>query len=58
MRIYEELECGCLVSEDGGGGLLPCEKHIEGEAIEGDPLNKYFESVRQAVGNCGLSNTH
>ena len=23
-RIYEELPCGCLVSEDGGGGLLPC----------------------------------
>ena len=24
MRIYEELPCGCLVSKDGGGGLMPC----------------------------------
>ena len=24
MRIYEELPCGCLVSEDGGGGYCPC----------------------------------
>jgi hypothetical protein len=24
MRIYTELPCGCLVSEDGGGGLIPC----------------------------------
>ena len=24
MRIYEKLACGCLVSEDGGGGLIPC----------------------------------
>lgn len=24
-RIYEELPCGCLVSEDGGGAFIPCE---------------------------------
>lgn len=25
MRIYEiELSCGCLISLDGGGALLPC----------------------------------
>ena len=24
MRIFEELPCGCLVSEDGGGALSPC----------------------------------
>lgn len=24
MREYEELSCGCLVSEDGGGGMIPC----------------------------------
>ena len=24
MRVYDELPCGCLVSEDGGGGLIPC----------------------------------
>lgn len=24
MRIYQELPCGCLVSKDGGGGLIPC----------------------------------
>ena len=24
-RIYDrELECGCLISTDGGGGLMPC----------------------------------
>ena len=23
-RTYRELPCGCLVSEDGGGGLIPC----------------------------------
>ena len=24
-RIYEyTLKCGCLVSSDGGGGLIPC----------------------------------
>ena len=24
MRIYNELPCGCLVSEGGGGALIPC----------------------------------
>ena len=24
MRIYTKLECGCLISCDGGGGLIPC----------------------------------
>jgi hypothetical protein len=24
-RIYTELPCGCYVSEDGGGGLIPCD---------------------------------
>ena len=24
-RVYIELECGCLVSCDGGGGLIPCD---------------------------------
>ncbi len=23
-RIYKKLECGCLISCDGGGGLIPC----------------------------------
>lgn len=24
-RIYDrQLECGCLVSSDGGGGVIPC----------------------------------
>lgn len=24
-RIYDrELECGCLLSSDGGGGVIPC----------------------------------
>lgn len=23
-RYYKQLECGCLVSCDGGGGLIPC----------------------------------
>jgi len=25
-REYEVLECGCFVSCDGGGGLIPCGK--------------------------------
>lgn len=24
IRIYEQLPCGCYVSNDGGGGLIPC----------------------------------
>lgn len=25
MRIYDrKLKCGCIVSSDGGGGLIPC----------------------------------
>lgn len=24
MRIYKQLPCGCYVSEDGGGALIPC----------------------------------
>ena len=24
-RFYTELECGCLISCDGGGGLMPCD---------------------------------
>lgn len=24
-RTYQQLECGCLVSCDSGGGLIPCE---------------------------------
>jgi len=24
MRIYKQLPCGCFVSEDGGGCLIPC----------------------------------
>lgn len=27
-RYYTFLECGCLVSCDGGGGLMPCEKEF------------------------------
>lgn len=23
-RIYTSLDCGCLVSEDEGGGYIPC----------------------------------
>jgi len=24
-RTYIQLECGCLISCDGGGGLIPCD---------------------------------
>lgn len=28
-RIYDrELPCGCLISSDGGGGLIPCHAPI------------------------------
>ncbi len=29
MRIYTELVCGCLISCDGGGGLIPCENNSD-----------------------------
>jgi len=25
-RLYIELECGCLISCNGGGGLMPCDE--------------------------------
>ena len=33
MRRYEELPCGCLISEDGGGGLIPCSYPEIGQKI-------------------------
>lgn len=34
-RIYDiELECGCLVSLDGGGGCIPCCYHGYGATEE------------------------
>ena len=32
-RIYDrKLECGCWISSDGGGGVIPCYYSIETEA--------------------------
>jgi len=53
MREYEELKCGCLVSEDKGGGLLPCDEHFDSEGEKGDPLNEYFARRRD-----GEKDTH
>jgi len=43
-RYYERLECGCLISEDGGGGLIPCSYHFD-DVLEkpGDPLYEYLK---------------
>ena len=29
-RTYTELKCGCLISCDGGGGLVPCDSNSLG----------------------------
>jgi len=26
-RMYLEMPCGCLISEDAGGGWIPCDTH-------------------------------
>ena len=47
-RYYETLKCGCLISEDGGGGLLPCVYHFDNnEQKPGDPLEEYFKKMRE-----------
>ncbi len=39
-RMYTvELECGCLVSEDGGGGLIPCQYEDVGD-VKQNKLHK------------------
>ena len=46
MRIYEELPCGCLVSNDGGGGMLRCcypEIGQEETEIHKKCMKLYFE---------------
>lgn len=46
-RTYTQLECGCLVSEDGGGGLIPCEFHFDNLRKKGDPLDKWFKEIKE-----------
>jgi hypothetical protein len=47
-RYYETLKCGCLISEDGGGGLLPCAYHFDNnEQKPGDVLEEYFKKTRE-----------
>lgn len=46
-RSYEQLECGCLVSCDGGGGLMPGHKDDEKVC----KVNKYFKE-HEIFGGC------
>ena len=49
MRIYEELPCGCLVSEDGGGALIPCcypEVGQEETELHKQCMELYFEDKK------------
>ncbi len=53
-RIYDTLDCGCLISCDGGGGLYPCNTHWDRFPKEGDPLYKYFRQHKMLEGYCRI----
>jgi len=49
-RIYDkELECGCMISSDGGGGLIPCliEECKFKEWIETEEYQKHLKEVEE-----------
>lgn len=39
-RIYEKLKCGCMVSLDGGGGLMPCDPDGENPNCQWDAWSR------------------
>jgi len=39
-RAFEELDCGCFISCEGGGGLIPCGKP-ESECKAGEYLRRH-----------------
>ena len=54
-RIFEELPCGCLVSDDGGGGLMEC-FNTKGKEIHEKCMKLYREGksvseIWKIVGN-------
>lgn len=53
-RIYKQLNCGCQVSCDEGGGLYPCEHHCLYEQNFDDPLGKYFRQHKTKNGYCRI----
>jgi hypothetical protein len=44
-RLYTPLECGCLISCDGGGGLIPCDNP--------DCKAREYMDEHQACKHCG-----
>jgi hypothetical protein len=47
-RSYEQLECGCLVSCDGGGGLIPGHEDGKKEC----KADEYFNEHKMFGGAC------
>jgi len=47
-RTFEELDCGCFISCEGGGGLIPCGKP-ESECKAGKYMNGHARCKK-----CGL----
>ena len=52
MRIYDvQLECGCLVSVDEGGGLIPCSYGEDNpnckahEYLHSEEYKKHWEKI-------------
>jgi len=46
-RIFSDLECGCLISCDGGGGLMPCDS-------ENCKAQEYIEEHKMLGGHCRI----
>lgn len=55
-RYYFTLECGCMVSCDGGGGLYPCGHHWDNPRKSGDPLDTYYKEHIFCAGYCKVCN--
>ena len=51
-RFYTELKCGCMVSCDGSGGLIPCDYHFDNPA-DGE-LMKYLDEHEMEEGYCKI----
>lgn len=51
-RLYKELECGCLISCDGGGGYIPftCKDESSCQALK-------IVRFRKVDGTCSICNS-
>jgi len=47
-RSYIQLECGCLISCDGGGGLMPCDSK-ECKALEYTTKHKLCQKCGECI---------